>query len=320
MVPFRSGESLLAALCGRRLKVSPPRAALALACAVRWPVEGKVLDGSPSRLSFDRLAAVFDDQRSLPPAALAALHEAFARMVDDGLATLIEPGVGTGRIAIPALAAGFRVTALDISVSMLAVFERRLEAAPELRERCELLTGDATALPFASGAFDAGVLAQVLYLIPGWERALDELARVVRPGGRVLLVQERTAMSPALTRWDAAWREATARAGYVAIPQEPDDDLAVAALGGRASDIQVHELASWEFGQTVDAALAGLDRLRPLYDTLDEVAWTAAVDDFRRWHAASGLAADTSLDGTVTLTLASGIVPANPGGNPKRRS
>src|SRR5690606_4587873 len=128
----------------------------------------------------------------------------FAELLDTGLATLIEPGAGTGRLAIPALAAGFRVTALDISAPMLAVLARRLAAAPELRGRCEIIIGDAVALPFADDSFDAGALAQVLYLIPDWERALDELVRVVRPGGRVLLVQERTAMSPALTAWDAA--------------------------------------------------------------------------------------------------------------------
>lgn len=263
------------------------------------------------RLSFDRLAAIFDDRRALPPDALTALHNVFAAMVDGGLRTLIEPGAGTGRIAIPALAAGFRVTALDISAPMLEVLKQRLDAIPELRDRCEIVPGDATALSFDDDSFDAAVLAQVLYLIPAWEGALDEAVRVVRPGGRVLLVQERTALSPALTAWDAAWRKAVEAAGHRHIPQVPGDEEAVGALAERTASLRIDPLASWAFGQSVADALAGLGRLRPLYPDLDDAAWAAAVDAFRRWHAASGLDAAASLSGTVTLTLVSGTVPSD---------
>jgi SAM-dependent methyltransferase len=202
------------------------------------------------------------------------------------------------------------VTALDISAPMLAALRERLDAAPELRDRCEITTGDATALSIPDGAFDAAVLAQVLYLIPEWVRALDEAVRVVRPGGRVLLVQERTAMSPALAAWDAAWRRATEAAGHIGIPQVPDDDAAAAALGERTVGLEVAALASWSFGQTVGDALAGLDRLRPLYPDLDAVAWEDALAAFRHWYAASGLDTAARLDGTVTLTLVSGAVPS----------
>jgi ubiquinone/menaquinone biosynthesis C-methylase UbiE len=261
-----------------------------------------------TRISFDRLAGIFDEHRALPADAVAALHDACATMVEDGLRTLIEPGAGTGRIAIPALAAGFRVTVIDISAPMLETLAARLGKVPELRARCEIVTGDATALPFADDAFDAAVLAQVLYLIPAWEHALDEAIRVVRPGGRVLLVQERTSMSPELAAWDAAWRDAVGKAGHRAIPQVPDDDEAASALGTRTVDLRIAPLASWEFGQTVGEAIAGLDRLRPLYPDLDDAAWNEALAAFRRWHAASGLPDGARLDGTVTLTLVSGTV------------
>lgn len=270
------------------------------------------MTGARPRISFDRLAGIFDDRRALPPVALAALRDAFAALVDDGIRTLIEPGAGTGRIAIPALAAGFRVTALDISAPMLDALAKRLGAIPELRDRCRVVTGDATALPFPDRSFDAAVLAQVLYLIPAWERALGEAIRVVRPGGRVLLVQERTEMSPELAAWDAAWRDAVGRAGHRAIPQAPDDDEAAAALGERTVDFRIEPLASWDFGQTVGEALAGLHRLRPLYPDLGDAAWDDALAGFRRWHTASGLNDGASLAGTVTLTLVTGSVTELP--------
>ena len=167
-----------------------------------------------SRLSFDRLAAIFDDQRALPDDALAALRDAFVAMVDSGFRTLIESGAGTGRIAIPALAAGFRVTASDISSPMLDVLRARLATIPELRDRCEIVTCDAAALPFANGAFDVAVLAQVLYLIPDWERALDEAIRVVRAGGRVVLSRSGQRCRRRWPHQDAAWRDTVARAGH----------------------------------------------------------------------------------------------------------
>lgn len=269
-------------------------------------------DGPVTRLSFDRLAAIFDDQRALPPPALAALHLTFTQLVDMGVTTLVEPGAGTGRIAIPALAAGMHVAALDISEPMLDVFRDRLAHVPRLATRCELLVGDAVALPFGPDRFDAGVLAQVLYLIPDWERALDELVRVVKPGGRVMLVQERTTMSPALQRWDAAWCEATDRSGYTPIPQIPDDLAAVAALGERTSRVAETALASWPFGQSVSDALAGLDCMRTLYESLSDDAWEEALLAFREWYGASGLNESTQLDGNVTLTLVSGTVHAHP--------
>lgn len=268
-------------------------------------------DGTP-RLSFDRLADIFDDQRSLPADAVAALHAAFGELVEAGLTTLIEPGAGTGRIAIPALAAGFRVTALDLSRPMLNALDARLAALPELEDRCEVIAGNATVLPFGDDTFDAGTLAQVLYLIPDWRRALDELIRVVRPSGQVLLVQERTVMSPMLAAWDAAWHEAAAAAGHVAVPQEPDDETAVVALAERTGEIAEWALASWTFGQGVVEALAGLDRLRPLYPSLDDDAWASVLASFHVWQETSGPAGDVRLDGTVTLVLVSGTVPANP--------
>ncbi len=72
--------------------------------------------------------------------------------------------------------------------------------------------------------------------------------------------------------------------------------------------VRERELASWTFGQTVGEALAGLDRMRSLYASLDDAAWERTIEEFRAWHAASGLIDDTRLDGTVTLTLVSGVV------------
>ena len=115
-------------------------------------------------------------------------------------------------------------------------------------------------------------------------------------------------MSSTLLRWDVAWREATVNVGHVEIPQEPDDDAAVAALAERATDVEARSLASWAFGQAASEALAGLKRMRSLYESLDDAAWRAAVEAFRLWVAGSGIAPDTRLGGQVELVVVSGTV------------
>ena len=99
----------------------------------------------------------------------------------------LDAGCGSGPLA-RALArrvgpAG-RVVGLDPSPAFLAV-ARELAAGEGLAARVAFLGGDARALPFPDAAFDVALADTVLAHIPGGERALAELARVVRPGGRV---------------------------------------------------------------------------------------------------------------------------------------
>lgn len=260
-------------------------------------------------LSFDGLADVFDAQRGLPSDALSALYHVFLDATSDGPLRIVEPGAGTGRIVIPALAAGHHVTGIDVSQAMLDVFAARISDVPDLASRSCMIVADAAALPFDDGTFDLGMLAQVLYLIPDWQRALDELVRVVRPGGEVMLVQERSTMSPALRDRDAAWRVAVESVGYRHMPQRPDDTEATAALVQRAGQVTEDVVASWPFGQTVSDADAGLQRLRSLYATLGDNAWKIAVERFGEWQRSHHTPSETWLGGTVDLVLVHGVVP-----------
>lgn len=134
-------------------------------------------------ISFDSVASVYDAQRAHPPAVAAQIGRALAELAPPG-APLLELGVGTGRIAIPAAAAGARVVGLDVSRPMLAVAAARAAAAGV---RLALIQGDAQHLPFGERSFGVALAVHVLHLIPDWRAALGELARVLGPGG--LLVQ-----------------------------------------------------------------------------------------------------------------------------------
>ena len=97
---------------------------------------------------------------------------------------VLEVAVGTG-LNLDAYPPGIGLTGIDLSEQMLAIASTR---AAELERDVELRQGDAQALPFADAAFDTVVCTFGLCAIPDIDAALDEMVRVLRPGGRLILV------------------------------------------------------------------------------------------------------------------------------------
>lgn len=95
----------------------------------------------------------------------------------------LEIAIGTG-LNLPHYPDQVRLTGLEFSPKMLAVARRR---ARDLGRPVELRVGDAQALDFADGSFDTVVCTFALCGIPDERRALAEMARVLRPGGLLLL-------------------------------------------------------------------------------------------------------------------------------------
>jgi ubiquinone/menaquinone biosynthesis C-methylase UbiE/DNA-binding transcriptional ArsR family regulator len=93
-------------------------------------------------------------------------------------------GCGTGQLAETIAPYVGRVIAVDGSEEMLDAARARLASAPNV----ELRKGELEALPLAAGELDAAMLSLVLHYSPEPQRTLEEVARVVRPGGRVLVV------------------------------------------------------------------------------------------------------------------------------------
>ncbi len=124
----------------------------------------------PGRLSFDRVAAIYDETRSLAPRTMARL---LAVLVDELQGKrVLEVGVGTGRYAVPLQKSGVRVVGVDISRKMV-----ELGLAKGLRD---VVFADGARLPFAKESFDVATTNHVLHLIPDWRDALRQIARVTR--------------------------------------------------------------------------------------------------------------------------------------------
>jgi SAM-dependent methyltransferase len=134
--------------------------------------------------AFDgRVSGQYDRQRQHPPAISERIGRFIAGLLP-AAAEVLELGIGTGRIALPVMAAGCRVTGVDISADMLAQLQgssTRHGAAPRL------LRADISRLPLRESCFDGVTAVHVLHLVSGWEQALADALRVLRPGGMLLL-------------------------------------------------------------------------------------------------------------------------------------
>jgi demethylmenaquinone methyltransferase/2-methoxy-6-polyprenyl-1,4-benzoquinol methylase len=135
------------------------------------------------RSMFDRISPVYD---AMNRAMTLGLDQRWRRAT---VAAVVQPGdcvldacCGTGDLAIAAARAGGRVTGVDFSERML---ERARRKAPEL----EWLQGDALALPFSDGSFDSATVGFGVRNLEDLERGLAELRRVLRPGGRVAILE-----------------------------------------------------------------------------------------------------------------------------------
>lgn len=119
-------------------------------------------------------------------AAVAAVNALARKHVGDDPMSVLEVGVGSG-LSLPGYARTVRITGIDLSTDMLALARRRV-TEQALGHVAALEEMDAGALTFETGSFDCAVAMYVMSVAPDPEAVLDELARITRPGGEVVIV------------------------------------------------------------------------------------------------------------------------------------
>jgi ubiquinone/menaquinone biosynthesis C-methylase UbiE len=120
----------------------------------------------------------------------AAERAAWDRILDLALAgrgplEALDAGCGTGFLSFELVARGHRVTGVDFAQAMLA--EARRKAAQQ-NSPVRFEEADAERLPFPAASFDLAISRHVLWTLPHPEAAIDEWIRVLRPGGRLVVI------------------------------------------------------------------------------------------------------------------------------------
>jgi ubiquinone/menaquinone biosynthesis C-methylase UbiE len=173
---------------------------------------------------YDRVAHEYD--ASVEALDRVMLEDGYRRrLCSRAQGRTLEMGVGTGA-NLAHYPADARVTGIDLSPEMLAIAEQH---AKELDLDIELRLGDAQDLDFVDGEFDTVTATLLLSTVPDPQRAVFEMRRVLRPGGRVLLLDfARSPVAP--VRWlEVALKPFTAWASFSRL-REPLDYLGVAGF------------------------------------------------------------------------------------------
>ncbi len=182
-----------------RLAEHGQAADLARAILALLPADDPVLERDRTRLAeiigerhaaamtyFSANAANWDQLRSLHVSE-DLVEAAMKRLVGEApVGLFLDLGTGTARVLQLFSPLAEQAVGIDQSRDMLAVARANLEVAHE--RRAQVRQGDIMALPFASGAADLVTIHQVLHYLDDPARALIEAARVLSPGGRLLIV------------------------------------------------------------------------------------------------------------------------------------
>ena len=136
-----------------------------------------------SRAYFDRVAAAFGEQ-VLPGRTWEGLARALLHLVPVG--EVADLGIGDGLLTLMLAQAGGRVTAVDLSSEMLRQLE--LRAKKRGLDNLEYVEAEIEDLPLEAERFDVVVLSQALHHAHNPEVALAEARRILKPGGRLLVI------------------------------------------------------------------------------------------------------------------------------------
>jgi demethylmenaquinone methyltransferase/2-methoxy-6-polyprenyl-1,4-benzoquinol methylase len=152
------------------------------------------------RAMFDRIARIYDPVNTV---MTAGMHHAWRRRAAD-LADVgpgsraLDVATGTGDLALELASRGAEVTGMDFSPAMLELARRKAPAV-------ELEEGDALALRYDDASFDAVTVGFGARNFSDLDKGLREMARVTKPGGRVVVLEITTPRRPPLSWFFRAW-------------------------------------------------------------------------------------------------------------------
>lgn len=255
------------------------------------------MEAGQVRAMFDRIAGVYDLLNSVMTAGLH--HRWRARAADMAAvgpgSTVLDVATGTGDLALELarrVGAEGQVVGSDFSEAMLAQAQVKAGRAEASQLRFEW--ADATALPYADGSFDAATVGFGARNFGDLQRGIAEMVRVVRPGGRVVVLEITTPTKPPLSVFYRFWFDR-------AVPWLGWITGKLARVGGRLRDRAGGE----------DAATAGVGDHASIAD-----AYTYLPNSVKRFPAPPVLAAEMQAAGLVDVRwvlTAGGIIAIHAG-------
>lgn len=194
--------------------------------------------------SFDRVADVYDQTRSIAPDAQAKIDETLAREFTSVTHSprVIETGIGTGRIAVPLAERGVRVVGIDISTAMVARLRQKRADIP-------VVLAEASRPPFRGRPFDGALFVHVLHLVPDPVATVREVLSLLQPGGVAIEVRDDRWPGPRAEADDIIRKAVLDLSGVDIGGWSPYDDGSAALareLEARGADVRRERIVTWE--------------------------------------------------------------------------
>ena len=152
---------------------------------------------------YDNIAQIYDQTRWLTESIAEEVADFIIDLIHATPETcFLEPGVGTGLNVLPFVKRGYSVTGIDVSQEMLDQFRKKLNPIPD---NLNLIHSDASKLPFPNNSFDVVLTVHMIHTVSNWQVFLDDIDRVLKPGGFYLNCQWIT--PPARREFEGYFRE-----------------------------------------------------------------------------------------------------------------
>lgn len=245
-------------------------------------------------ISFDRAAEFYDATRGHSPKVAQRISDSLHAALPER-AHILEIGVGTGRISRPILENGLTVYGVDLSMAMM---QRLLQNLDPGVTPPGLAQANAIRLPFASNSLDAVLAVHVFHLIAGWQQALQEIQRVLRPGGSLFVGSDWRPQRSPISQVRNEWRRIVQElAGRVEQPGVRTFDRLVVHLLQHGASFYQWNAAEWtstynlsEYIDRLEARIYSSTWLIP-----DEV-FPACIQRLRAWAQANFHSLDQEIE------------------------
>lgn len=149
------------------------------------------MTAAEARAYWDAEAAEFDeaaDHGLRDPQVRVAWDRLLRAHLPEAPSDLLDLGCGTGSLTVLLAEAGYRVHGVDLAPAMVAAARAKIASAGVT---ASVEVGDASDPPGGAGAYDVVLTRHVLWALPDPSGALSRWVRLLRPGGRLLLVEGR---------------------------------------------------------------------------------------------------------------------------------
>ncbi|SES01188.1 Methyltransferase domain-containing protein [Gracilibacillus ureilyticus] len=139
---------------------------------------------------FSPIAERYDETRNLPNDILNDCYNELEKsQILSRNFSILDAGCGTGQLSIPLIERGYQVTGVDLSDSMLQIASAKCIG----QNKAEFIVADVSSLPFKDDSFHMVVVSKLFQHVTKWRNAIDELVRVLKPGGFIILIQDKGA-------------------------------------------------------------------------------------------------------------------------------